>query len=104
MIGIYPAPWVIGLSQLLHGPGFALFWAAAVQGIHQYCGGVQRASYQGLFSTCIGGLAGMLGTATAGALHEHMPFREVLLWLLPVQAASLLLLWRFPLTIKRSPS
>ena len=105
MIGLYPRPWVIALSQILHGPGFALFYAAAIQGIHIYCKGMDRASYQGLFSTCVGGISAIMGSVAAGWLHDRMPFKDVLLWCLPVQGLAMLLLALFPLHkhAKRTP-
>jgi len=66
LLAWYPTPAVIAFSQLLHAPGFAIFYAAAMQGIQEYCGGTNRASYQGLFSTCVGGLSSILGTSCAG--------------------------------------
>ncbi len=104
LLGFYPEPWLIALSQLLHGPGFALFYAAAMQGIFQYCGGVDRASYQGLFSTCVGGVASIIGTYFAGRLHDMMPFRDMILWFVPLQGAAILLLVFFPLKQMRNPN
>jgi len=89
---IYPEPWLIVATQLLHGPGFALFYTAMIAGITHYCGGVRRASYQGVVTTSVNGFASILGTALAGSLHEHMPFREMLMWFLPVQILGIVLL------------
>ena len=96
ILGWFPAPWLIAVSQLLHGPGFAIFYAAALQGIHHYCAGENRASYQGLFSTSMG-LASMTGTWLAGALHQQMPFNEMIRWFLPIQVAAMVVLYFFPL-------
>jgi len=106
--GLFPNAAVLALVQALHGVGFALFYAAAVKAIADYCGGVDRASYQGLFSTCVGGVASILGTAAAGWLHESMPLRQVQFWFLPAQIAGILLLAMAPLrrrqrTAKRPP-
>jgi len=92
VLTIYPAPWMIVVTQLLHGPGFALFYAAAIQGISFYCGGVDRASYQGVLITAVNGFASIIGSALAGALHDHMPFRELLLWFVPVQILGMVIL------------
>ena len=96
VLGLYPKPWVITVTQALHGPGFALFYAAAMQGIHRFSGDRFRASYQGLFSTCVSGVATILGMGFGGWLHERMPFHQVLLWMLPFQGAAVLLLWLVP--------
>ncbi|MDJ0837482.1 MAG: MFS transporter [Acidobacteriota bacterium] len=92
LMAVYPVPWVLAVTQLLHGPGFALFYAAALQGITHYCGGVNRASYQGLFSTAVGGFAAVAGSAAAGWLHQRMPFHQVLFWFVPVQILGILVL------------
>lgn len=97
LIALYPAPWMIAVSQLLYGPSFAFFYAAAMQGIFRYCGGVQRASFQSLFSTCIGGIAGFLGSTCAGWLHQRMEFRYLVLWFLPIQILAIVLLAVNPL-------
>ncbi|HET6345440.1 MAG TPA: MFS transporter, partial [Myxococcota bacterium] len=93
LLGLWPTLPVILLTQLLHGPGFALYYAAALQTLHAFGRGRFAASYQGLYASCVGGLAGVLGTALGGALHAHMPFHRVLLCMVPVQALSLLLLY-----------
>lgn len=93
LIMIYAAnPWTITLAQLLHGPGFALFYAAAVQGITHYCGGVNRSSYQGLFSTFVGGGASIIGSSLAGYLHQGTDFAQMLLWFLPFQILAAVIL------------
>ncbi len=102
--GLYPQPWALAALQIFHGLGFALFYAAALKGIADYCGGVNRASYQGLFSTCVGGLASIGGTAVAGALHEIMPLREAHLWFLPAQTVAIVLLALFPLRRRLEPA
>ena len=97
MVVVYPTPWTITLSQLLHGPGFALFYAAALQAISRYSGNNHRASFQGLFSTFVGGIASVVGNALAGALHEHMSFRMMLAWFLPIQVLGMVILLFSPL-------
>ncbi|CAM2070617.1 MFS transporter [Sulfidibacter corallicola] len=97
VIGLYPVAWVLGASQLLHGLGFGLFYAAAMQAISRFSQQGNRASYQGLFSTCVGGVSAIVGSGLSGWLHEQMPIREVFLWILPLQAAGLVLLWLNPL-------
>jgi len=101
LLALFPSPWLLAVAQLLHGPGFALFYAAALQGISDYCGGTHRASYQGLFSTAVGGLSAIAGTALAGQLHGSMPFRDMLLWFVPVQVLGLIIIVFCPL---RRPS
>jgi len=99
LTGLLPIPSVVVLCQLLHGFGFALFYAAAIQGIRQYSRGTQLASFQGLFSTVVGGLASIVGLSLAGLLHGAMAFHNVLLWMVPLQLLALILLWRFPLNL-----
>ncbi len=97
LLGLYPEPWLIAVTQLLHGFGFALFYAAAMQGISHYCGGVNRASYQGLFSTSVGGFASIIGTTASGWLHEGMSWNNMVLWFVPIQVLGIILLLFFPL-------
>jgi PPP family 3-phenylpropionic acid transporter len=92
LLGLWPTLPIIVGTQLLHGPGFALYYAAALQTLHAFGQGRFTASYQGLYASCVGGLAGVLGTALGGALHGQMPFHRVLLCMVPVQALALLLL------------
>ncbi len=101
LIAIYPSPWMIAIAQLLYGPSFAFFYAAAMEGIFHYCGGVQRASFQSLFSTCIGGVAGFFGSTCAGWLHHRMEFRYLILWFLPIQVLAIVLLAINPLAPDR---
>lgn len=91
LTGLFPVPGIILLGQSLHGFGFAMFYAAALQEIAGYAGKGNRASFQGLFSTVAGGIAGVLGSISAGWLHQRMPFADVLLWILPVQVMAIVL-------------
>ena len=92
LLALSADPWLITVSQLLHGPGFALFYAAAMQAIHHYSRGVRQASYQGLFSTVVGGLGNIIGVDLAGGLHEIMPMQQTVRWFLPIQALALIIL------------
>lgn len=97
VLGLWPVPWVIAASQLLHGFGFALFYAAALQGIAKYSQGRDRASFQGLFTMIVGGVASFCGATVAGWLHQHLPFSKVVLAMVPGQIVALILLAFFPL-------
>lgn len=92
MIGLFPNGWVIGFSQLLHGPGFALYYAAVLQGIHHYCKGYQRASYQGLYTTIVSGGSSIVGMILCGKLYESLPFSDVFLLTVPIQLVGLIVL------------
>lgn len=87
---------VLALTQILHGFGFALYYAAAMQGVQFFCENRQRGSFQGLFSSMVGGLAGILGNTTSGWLHEAMPMHQVFWWVLPVQLLAVALLYLNP--------
>lgn len=93
LLGLFPSMPVMLLAQLLHGPGFALFYAAAMQVLGRRPANL-RASYQGLFTTLVTGLSASLGTALGGFLHQRMGFHHVFLCMLPLQAGALLLLTR----------
>ena len=93
LVGLFPNGWVIAFSQLLHGPGFALYYAAVLQGIYHYCGGRQRASYQGLYATIVAGGATILGMLLCGELYERMPFASVFLAMVPLQILGLVVLY-----------
>jgi len=92
LVGLFPNGWVIGFSQLLHGPGFALYYAAVLQGIYHYCGGVQRASYQGLYATIVAGGSTIAGMLVCGELYEVMSFASVFLAMVPLQILGLVVL------------
>lgn len=92
LIGLFPLGWVIGLTQILHGPGFALYYSAVLQGIHHYCRGIQRVSYQGLYTTIVAGGSSILGMILVGKLYEMMPFSKVFLWMVPMQVLGLFFL------------
>ena len=102
LMGLFPHPSVLLVCQLFHGPGFALFYAAALQGIREYSGGAHAASFQGLFSTCVGGISSMIGYVAAGWLHQRMSFSLMLLCFVPVQILGCLLLIRFPLQRRKA--
>ncbi|MCB1042575.1 MAG: MFS transporter [Acidobacteria bacterium] len=102
-LGLWPVLWVVAVTQVLHGFGFALFYAAAVNAISIYCGGQQQASYQSLFSTCLAGGGNVIGMGMAGYLHEYFAFNQVLLFFVPVQLAAILVLLRVKLVEARAP-
>lgn len=97
LVGIYPHPIVLLTTQILHGFGFGLFYAAAMSAIGKFSEGKNRASYQGLFSACVGGLGSIIGSIMAGLLHDHMPMYQVMLWCVPVQLVAMVVLWFNPL-------
>jgi len=100
LVATVPTPTVLALTQLLHGLGFGLFYAAAMSAVARFSGGTNRASYQGLFSSCVGGFGSVIGSIGAGALHNHMPMHVVMAWCVPVQLAALVLLLLNPLRRK----
>lgn len=91
LIGFFANPMLIAFSQLMHGPGFALFYAAALQGVREHSDEDNRASYQGVFSAGIA-TASIIGTTLAGRLHDAMPLSQVMLWMVPIQSAAAILL------------
>lgn len=99
LIGLFPSGTVIGLTQILHGPGFALYYAAVLQGIHHYCGGKQRASYQGLYTTIVSGGSSIIGMLLCGKLYEMFSLTQetasmskVFFAMVPIQLLGLILL------------
>ncbi len=103
LLAIWPTPGVIVFSQLLHGTGFALFYAAAVDAIHRYCRGIQHASYQSLFSTCLAGGGNVIGMSLSGFLHETMDFHQMLAYFVPIQILAIAVLTRVRLADSRPP-
>jgi len=97
LIGIWPHPWVIISTQVFHGPAFALFYSAALQGIRIYNGGRHRASFQALFSTCVMGISTILATGMTGYLHERFPFHQIILWMTIPQAIAAIIVFFNPL-------
>ena len=57
LLGLFPNPYVIVATQLLHGPSFALYYAAAMQELGDFAGKRFHASLQGLFATGVNGVA-----------------------------------------------
>lgn len=104
LIGLFPSPLVILASQLLHAFGFGMFYAASMSAVAHFSRGVNRASYQGLFSACVGGLGSIVGSMGAGWLHQRMPMYLVFAWMIPVQLAALFMLMRHPLAKSRPPA
>ena len=92
LLGLFPNPYVIVATQLLHGPSFALYYAAAMQELGDFAGKRFHASLQGLFATGVNGVAYCLGTTTAGILHTYMPFHSVILLMIPAECGALFLL------------
>jgi PPP family 3-phenylpropionic acid transporter len=94
LLGNFTHIGIIAVSQLLHGPSFALFYSACMQELSVFGGVRYRSSYQGLFATLVTGLSACLGTAVAGQLHSHMPFQRVILLGIPFEVAAAVMLWR----------
>jgi PPP family 3-phenylpropionic acid transporter len=93
LVGAWPSPWMIVATQLLHGPGFALFYAGAMQAIADFSGRRNQVAYQGLFTGVVTGAATTLGIAFAGWLHARHSLEHVFLAVAPVQLAALGLLF-----------
>ncbi|HET6344410.1 MAG TPA: MFS transporter [Myxococcota bacterium] len=89
LVGAWPSPWMIVATQLLHGPGFALFYASAMQAIADFSGRRNQMAYQGLFTGVVTGAATTLGIAFAGWLHTWHTLEHVFLAAAPVELAAL---------------
>ena len=87
-----PSPAVVILSQLLHGPGFALFHTASMQVLARQAPQRLQTTLQGLYATLVNGVAMAVGTIGAGLLHEHYSFQQIFAWVLPCQLLALALL------------
>ncbi len=96
LLGLFPTQSMLWITQPLHGPGFALFYAACMQGVQHFSAGHHSASYQGLLSTGVSGFGSAAGIALAGWLHQRMPFAHVWLWMLVPQGLALVLLASVP--------
>ena len=88
-----PTSAVVVLSQLLHGPGFALFHTAAMQMLARQAARRHQLTLQSLYATLVGGIAVAAGTCCAGWLHEFMPFRQIFACMVPCQLMALVLLY-----------
>ena len=97
LVGLFPDPWLIAITQVLHGPGFSLFYVAVLQELHGYNKGRFQASYQGLTATAIHGVGPILGMTLAGVLAGYVSFENMFLWFLPIQVLSITLYFLFPL-------
>ena len=94
LLALAPTLPVITISQLLHGPGFALYYAAAMHMLSVQAGPRHRLQFQGLFATLIGGVAACSGTAVAGLLHNSLPFRSVFLLMVPIEVIAIVIFMR----------
>lgn len=97
LVGTIANPWLIAATQLLHGVGFALYYSAAMQGLADFAGGHDRASFQGLFSSIVGGCTAIVGNTLSGWIHEWSSMQTLFLLAVPMQLLSLGLLWVNPL-------
>lgn len=97
LVGSLDNPWLIAATQLMHGVGFALYYSAAMQAVAAFAGTSDRASFQGLFSSVVGGCTSIVGNSLAGWLHEVTAIQNLFLAAVPLQMLSLLLLWLNPL-------
>ncbi|CAM2010257.1 MFS transporter [Acanthopleuribacter pedis] len=101
LIGIFDDPWLIAATQALHGIGFALYYSAAMQALAAFAGDHDRASFQGLFSSVVGGGASIIGNTLSGWIHEMSSMQMLFLIAVPLQALSIMLLWINPLNPSR---
>lgn len=92
-LGLWPSPVTYFLAQLLHGPSFALFYAAAMAALSQASTSRRQARYQTWFCAMVAGLAPGPTMYLAGLGHGRMPLPTLFLWvtLINAVAASLLL-------------
>ena len=91
ILALFDHPFMIAGSQLLHGPNFALYYTCALQEIKVFSKGVNRASFQGLFTACVSGFSALIGSAASGILHEQFAYPKVVLIFVPIQVLAIFL-------------
>jgi len=80
LYAVTEAPWLILAIQLLHGPAFAMMWAAGVTAAHRLAPPGAGATAQGAFAGVNFGLAGGAGALIGGVLLDHMHPQEMYAW------------------------
>jgi PPP family 3-phenylpropionic acid transporter len=76
-LGLMRAPWLVLPISLLHGPGFAVIWAAGVADADAAAPPGLGATAQGLFSGMIFGLGSALGGFLGGPAYEALGFARL---------------------------
>jgi PPP family 3-phenylpropionic acid transporter len=76
-LGLMQAPWLVLPISLLHGPGFAVIWAAGVAEADAAAPRGLGATAQGLFSGMIFGLGSALGGFVGGPAYEALGFSRL---------------------------
>jgi PPP family 3-phenylpropionic acid transporter len=93
------APWQVLLINLLHGPTFALMWAAGVAYANQLAPPGLGATAQGVFSGMVMGLGSALGAFSGGFLYDAYGAVATFWW---AGAASLIAFFLFVWTNRHS--
>ncbi len=76
-MGLMTAPWPALPIGLLHGPSFAVFWAAGVADADAAAPPGLGATAQGLFSAMVFGLGSALGGFIGGPAYEAIGFARL---------------------------
>lgn len=72
---IIQVPWLVLLAQFLHGPSFAMMWAAGVAFADRMAPKGMGATAQGLLTSVNFGLGAVVGALVGGFLYEYVgPF------------------------------
>lgn len=93
LIGLFPVPVVLVASQVLHGPGFALFYVGAMSAIKTLGTAKENMRMQGAFAGLVTGLSGTLGIAFAGSVAGFVQLPWAFVFVCPATAVALALLW-----------
>lgn len=75
-LGLFPTATTYFVAQLLHGPSFALYYAAAMAALNK-AAPARRASAQTVFCALVAGLASGPAVYAAGRMHAHSPLARV---------------------------
>lgn len=93
LIGLYPVPMVLVASQVLHGPGFALFYVGSMSAIKTLGTDKEIMRMQGAFTGLVTGLSGCIGIGCAGLIANQMQLHWAFLGVCPATGVALALLW-----------
>lgn len=89
-LGVMVEPWLALPISLLHGPGFAVMWAAGVADADAAAPPGLGATAQGLFSGMIFGLGSALGGFLGGPAYEAIGFSRLFIALGWITLATLI--------------
>jgi PPP family 3-phenylpropionic acid transporter len=84
-------PYLAIVFQLLHGPGFAAMWVAAVAYVNEIVPPGLGATGQGLLNSISFGLALAIGSILSGFLYEQLGAFEMYRWIALLMLAGLLI-------------